>query len=93
LRNLISQLSDDLALQRTILASLQELPQDAEVEEQVNDAKTEIKAIQSRLTEARRAQHHGMFQVTLPPPPHRWMTILLTLFDLFPIKSPESHQT
>lgn len=61
LRNLITQLSDDLAVQRTIYASLRDLPPDPEVQDQLQDAKTEAQRIQQRLTEARKAHYHGTY--------------------------------
>jgi hypothetical protein len=65
LRNLIAQLNDDLAVQRTIYASLKDLPPDPEVEDQVSYARTEVQRIQQRLSEARRAQYHGVYHSQL----------------------------
>lgn len=61
LQNLITQLSDDLAVQRTVYASLKDLPLDSEVEDQLHDAKTEARSLQQRLTEARKAYYRGTY--------------------------------
>jgi hypothetical protein len=79
LRDLISQLSDDLALQRTIYESLKELTMDTEIEAQLNDVKAEIKSIQRRLAEARRVQHHGKSHHLLSV--HLRVTMLLTSYS------------
>ncbi|KAK0703564.1 SNF2 family N-terminal domain-containing protein [Lasiosphaeria miniovina] len=53
---LVSQLEDDLTIQRAVLASLEDVPQSPDLIQQISSTKSAIVSIQHRLAEARRGQ-------------------------------------
>ena len=77
LQTLIAQLRDDLNVQRTIYKSLAEFPFDPDIASGLTESESEIKRIQERLKEARRAEYQG---ITSHPFLPRRPTPLLTCY-------------
>lgn len=58
LQSLITELNDNLIVQRTIYASLKGMPQESDILSGLEDCKAEFRKIQKRLCAARKAKAH-----------------------------------
>lgn len=59
LQSLITELSDNLVIQRAIYASLKGMPQESDVLNGLEDCKAEFRKVQKRLSAARKAHYEG----------------------------------
>lgn len=63
----IEQISDDLIIQQTILASLFDVPLNSVTSQQITETEAEIGSLKKQLAEAHHArQHRGTYHPLLP---------------------------